>query len=304
MARARYTFSVGALAALGLLVLGSGYLARRALAPVEAVTKTAESVTAKGLNQRINVEQADAEFARLIGVFNDMMARLERSFNQAVRFSADAAHELKTPLTILQGELEAGVQDAPAGSEAQRRYTRLLEEVQRLKAITRKLLLLSLADAGRLTMNRTPVNLSEVVQASIEDVRILAPGLRVEEMVEPGVIVSADADLFRQVIQNLANNAAKYTNDGGNVQFRLSRQRANVIFEVANTGPGIPPSDREKVFDRFYRADKARGRVVEGIGLGLSLAREIARAHGGELTLIDARDGMTAFRLTLPAGSA
>lgn len=300
MARTRNTFLISVAGAMLLIVIGSSWLAGRALRPVTALTATAERVTAHGLNQRIEIGRADAEFEQLIGVFNAMLARLERSFSQAVRFSADAAHELKTPLAVLQGELEAALQDAQEGSEAQRHYSRLLDEVQRLKTITRKLLLLSLADTGQLKVSKSDIDLSAMAEAAADDVEILAPNLRVDHQVEPGIHINADPDLVRQVVQNLASNAAKYTDEAGRVRIKLHRNATQVRFSVVNSGPGIPPEDRARVFDRFYRADKSRGRAVEGTGLGLSLAREIARAHGGDLTLEDTKPIVTKFTLTLP----
>jgi len=300
MARARNTFLVSVAGAMLLIVLGSSWLAGRALRPVTALTKTAEQVTAHGLDKRLEMGHTDAEFERLIGVFNAMLARLERSFSQAVRFSADASHELKTPLAVLQGELEAALQDAVPGSDVQGHYSRLLDEVQRLKSITRKLLLLSLADTGQLKVSKTEVNLSAIAEGAADDVEILAPNLRVDHQIEPGVHVRADADLIRQVVQNLASNAAKYTDESGRVRIKLRRNGMHVRFSVVNSGPGISQNDRDRIFDRFYRADKARGRDVEGTGLGLSLAREIARAHGGELELEDTKPIVTKFTLTLP----
>ncbi len=300
MARARNTFLVSVTGAMLLIVLGSSWLAGRALRPVVALTKTAEQVTAHGLDKRISIGHTDAEFERLIGVFNAMLARLEQSFSQAVRFSADAAHELKTPLAVLQGELESALQDAPPGSDVQGHYSRLLDEVQRLKSITRKLLLLSLADTGQLKVSKSDVNLSSIAEGAADDVEILAPNLRVDHQIEPGVHIMADADLIRQVVQNLASNAAKYTDEAGRVRVKLRRNGTQVRLSVVNSGPGIPLNERGRVFDRFYRADKARGRDVEGSGLGLSLAREIARAHGGNLELEDTKPIVTKFTLTLP----
>lgn len=302
MGRFRNLFLMAVPAALVLIALGGWWLAQRALRPVQALTRTAEGITAQGLDRRIAEIGEDEEFVRLIRVFNGMLDRLEKSFGQAVRFSADAAHELKTPLTILQGELAEAVQAAAPGSEHQQTLSRLLEEVQRLKTITRKLLLLSLADSGRLKPQMEPMNFSEMVEAAGEDVQIMAGDLRIDLEVEPDVSVNGDADLLRQVIQNLTSNSVKYNEPGGMVGVQLRRKAGKVLLSIANTGPGIPPEDRERVFERFYRVDKSRNRRVDGLGLGLSLAREIVRAHGGELVLEDDGPGrLTRFVATLPA---
>jgi two-component system, OmpR family, heavy metal sensor histidine kinase CusS len=287
--------------ALLLIAAGGWWVSGRVLRPVRALTNAAANITARGLGRRIAPSGEDPEFDRLIAVFNEMLDRLEKSFQQALRFSADAAHELKTPLTILQGELEQALQAEAPGSPRQASLGALLEETQRLKAIIKKLLLLSLADSGGLRLNPEPVDLSELAEAACDDAEILAPALAVLRGIEPGLSVAADGDLLRQVVQNLASNAIKYNQPGGHIRVTLRRAPGGgARLTVENTGPGIPPEDREKVFQRFYRADKARNRNVDGAGLGLSLAREIMRAHGGTLTLDDSPPGLTAFTLTLP----
>jgi two-component system, OmpR family, heavy metal sensor histidine kinase CusS len=270
------------------------------LRPVTALTHTAECVTARGLDQRIPAMTSDAEFNRLITVFNEMLNRLESSFTQATRFSADASHELKTPLARLQIELEQALESAPSGSPQQEVYSSLLDEVSRLKAIVQKLLLLSLADAGRLQLHCEPVNLTRMLENVIEDCRLQAPHLAVEQALAPDVHVNADADLLEQALQNLAGNAIKYNCENGQIRFELVKESDCVLVRVANTGPGIPAADRERVFERFYRADKSRSRRVDGVGLGLSLSREIVRAHGGELVLKDSDDDLTCFAIVLP----
>jgi heavy metal sensor kinase len=304
MDRARNAFLVALPSALGLIAAGGWLLARRALRPVATLTRTAERITARGLDQRIPPSEDDAEFVRLIGVFNQMLDRLEKSFHQAVRFSADAAHELKTPLTILQGELEQALHAAPAGSPQQQTLNRLLEEVQRLKSIMRKLLLLSLADSGQLKLTLEPMDLSAALESVCEDTQILAPRLSVEPDITPGIRVNADRDLLRQVVQNLTGNAIKYNRKDGTIRFWLREDGPAVLLTIANTGKSIPSSERERIFDRFYRADPSRNRKIEGVGLGLSLAREIARAHHGDLRLDDSQDGIISFTLALPPANA
>lgn len=286
--------------ALCLIALGGWWVAQRALRPVRRLTLLMEGVTAKGLDLRIPASGEAAEFDRLVAVFNDMLDRLEISFRQAVRFSADAAHELKTPLTVLQGELEQNLQSCEPGSERQQAFSALLEEVQRLKSIVRKLLLLSLADSGQLNLHLEPVNLSEMAETVCDDVDILAPHLRVERAITPDVWVAADPDLLEQVIQNLTSNAMKYNEQEGTIRVELTRSENAGVFTIGNSGPGIPEDDLGRVFERFYRADKARNRRIEGAGLGLSLAREIARAHRGDLKLLASKPGWTSFRLSLP----
>lgn len=287
-------------AALLLIAAGALLTARRALRPVAALTRTAERITGSGLDQRIALTEADEEFTRLITVFNAMLDRLQRSFEQATRFSADAAHELKTPLTILQGRLEEALREAEAGSPQQLVAGELLEEVQRLKTIVHKLLLLSAADSGRLKLDPEPFDLTAAVEELYDDMLILAPGLSVTKQLQPGVQVLADNDLMQQVLHNLSSNAIKYTPEGGSIALHLCEQGGKVRLAIANTANSLQPLDREQVFDRFYRADKSRSRAGEGVGLGLNLAREILRAHKGDLVLEDADESMITFVLILP----
>jgi heavy metal sensor kinase len=287
---------------LGLLLLASGgwLLARRALRPVRVLARVAQDITAQGLDRRVPTEGADREFQALTDVINGMLDRLENSFRQAARFSADAAHELKTPLTILQGQLNQALRTAPAGSAEQRTYAALLGEVQRLKAIIRKLLLLAQSDAGQLRLSREAVDLNRELEALFEDLPLLAPGLTLTRDLEPGVTVSADPDLLRQLLRNLMSNAVKYNRADGGIACTLRRENGRAHLAVANTVAPGARIDRERLFDRFYRGDAAHNRQVDGTGLGLSLAREISLAHGGDLTADDVRDGWIRFHLFLP----
>jgi two-component system, OmpR family, heavy metal sensor histidine kinase CusS len=298
--RFQRAFLVAAPLALLLLAAGGWVLATRALRPVALITQTAENISARDLSRRVPPVSADAELARLVDVINGMLARLERSYGQAIRFSGDAAHELQTPLTVLQGELDNAVQSAAPGSEEQQRYGALLEEVQRLKVITQKLLLLSRADAGRLALSPSHIDLSAMLASAMEDVGAMAPNLRIEKDFQPGVEVFADEALLGQALGNMAANAVKYNTEGGLIRFELKAEDGWVRFTLRNSGERIPPEDREKVFDRFYRVDKSHSRSIPGAGLGLSLAREIARAHGGDLVLDPDAHDLISFTLTLP----
>ncbi|MDD4871165.1 MAG: ATP-binding protein [Kiritimatiellae bacterium] len=297
--RFRNAFLVGMPVALVLLAFGGWLIAHRALRPVNVIAATTANVTTKGLNLRIPRTGADREFAGLIDVINGMLDRLEKSFQQATRFSGDAAHELKTPLTILQGQLEEALQEAPAGSEVQQRYSGLLEEVRRLAAITRKLLLLSQADSGQMKLSLVPFNLSSALESMAEDVVILASNLKLRKNIRPGVNVMADKDLITQALQNLVTNAIKYNEKGGWIKFELDVQDKTAIFGISNSGEEIPWADRGRIFDRFYRVSKSRNRDIDGIGLGLSLAREIVIAHKGELFLVNSSNDATTFAMKL-----
>ncbi|AFZ19002.1 sensor histidine kinase [Allocoleopsis franciscana] len=286
-----------------LLVAGGAWgIAGSSLHSIRRLTTVIGNVTASGLEQRVPIGTTDVEFVELIQVFNQMLERLERSFKQASRFSGDAAHELKTPLAILQGELERTLQQAEPGSQVQQRLSNLLDEVRRLSGIVRKLLLLSLADAGQMNLHRVEVDLSGLLMEMLEDIELLAPHLEIQTEIADALCVQGDHDLLIQVLQNLISNAIKYNLPNGWIRIDAHRQGTTVSITISNCSKDIAVSDQSRIFDRFHRGDPARTRKVEGIGLGLSLAREIARAHGGDLTLDSPLSGQTAFTLTLPVG--
>jgi signal transduction histidine kinase len=295
----RNAFLVALPFALVLIGLGSWLFAARALRPVHKLVTTTRKVTVEGLGQRIDATGEDKEFAELIEVYNRMLARLERSFQQAHRFTADAAHELKTPLAIVQGQLERAINQTE-GRAIQTTLTSVLDEVRRLSVISRKLLLLSQADAGRLTIFREPVDLSKMLEELMEDTRMLAPHLTLHSNIHGGLQLQADSGLLRQVLHNLISNAIKYNVDGGWIRIATSRWEQRIEVVVSNASQGIPAQDRGKIFERFFRADPAHSRHVEGVGLGLSLSREIARAHGGDLLLKSDAGGAVEFSLLLP----
>lgn len=291
------------LGAGGLLLLAAGgwLLAGVALRPVKAVTRVAEQITSAALHERVPVQGASDEFQALVNVINQMLERLEKSFLQAQRFSADAAHELKTPLTILQGQLDHALRHAPPESPEQQLHLSLLDEVQRLKAIVNKLLVLAQSDAGKLTLTKRRVSLVACVKALCEDVPLLAPDLTLDCVCEPGdVMIEADDALFRQVIQNLFSNAIKYNREQGMIQCRVRTEAGQAVLTIMNTLVPGTPVEVEHLFERFYRGDPSRNRKQDGFGLGLSLAREIARAHGGDLTIEAVTAETITFRLVCP----
>jgi signal transduction histidine kinase len=210
------------------------------------------------------------------------------------------SNELKTPLTILQGQLEQSLQEAPDGSPSQHTLSDLLGEVQRLRSIVRKLLLLAQADAGRLGVALETIDWSERVQELAADTRELAPHIPVTADIAPGIQVKGDEDLLVQLLQNLAGNAVKFNQgDPGAIAISLKPERGRAVFRIANTGPTLSQEEREKIFERFYRGDPSRNRRIDGVGLGLALAREIAHAHGGQLNVDTPQAGWVRFTLEL-----
>jgi len=288
--------------ALFLLAIGGWLLAGQALRPVRTLTGVARRITAKDLHQRMPASKADPEFEELITILNGMLDRLEKSFQQATRFSADAAHELNTPLTILQGQMEQALQNALTEAD-QQLYAGLLEEVQRLKNIVRKLLLLAKADSGQLRLHLDRIDLSAEIDALLHDADVLAPGLKIDRQLDPDIVIMADPDLMRQVLQNLLSNAIKYNRPDGLIRLTLSRKADQAVFSIGNTTPPSLRLDGKLLFTRFYRGDSSRSRHIDGVGLGLSLSREIVLAHHGSLALEESKEDWVSFTLMLPAST-
>lgn len=285
---------------------GAGwFIAHRALRPVRSIAETARHISTSALQERIPVTTPrSTEMDDLITILNDMMDRLERGFLHATRFSADVSHELKTPLAIMQGTIETALKDCEPGSREETNLLSIGQECQRLKSITRSLLLLSQADSGHLPVHRQEVPLSEEIAELCEDAAILCEpmSLTLEKEIAPDLVLHTDPVLLRQALRNLVSNAVKYNRRDGTVRcsLRTGSEGSTAVFEISNTGPGIPDEDRNHIFERFYRADKARSREVDGFGLGLNLAREILRALDGDLQLVESTDQETRFRVILP----
>ena len=297
-----------ALAVLGILpfmlvVTGFGgwWIARTALAPVSDVAEAAEQITAQRLDARLDEPPVDDEIGRLTRVLNEMFTRLNESFRQTERFSADASHELKTPLTVLRSSIEDLLESPTLEEDDRRTVASLLEQTRRLSAITESLLLLSRADTGRLQLDLALVDVCEIVRACAEDAEILAEewGISITRNLPGSIMAGVDAARLNQILWNLLDNAIKYNESNGRVEIRAGTDLVQklVWIEIGNSGPGVPAVLVPQLFERFFRSDP-RG-VTEGHGLGLSLSRELARAHGGDVTLVSSREGWTAFRVTL-----
>jgi signal transduction histidine kinase len=285
--------------------LGAWWLARQALAPVRDIASAAELVTAERLTQRLSVPPVRDEISRLAAVLNAMFDRLDMSFRQAMRFSADASHELKTPLTILRSGIEDLLRSPDLTAADQSAVAELLEQTRRLSAISESLLLLSRADAGRLYLDLHPADVSEVVAECAEDAAIMAGprAITIEtQLPATKVVARMDRGRFTQILLNLFDNAVKYNHEGGRIRVQVAEKGNAVCIAVANTGIGIAPEHGTHLFERFYRADPHA--ETEGHGLGLTLARELARAHGGDLLLVSASGEWTEFRFSVPTVSS
>jgi heavy metal sensor kinase len=292
--------------ALPIVVLGvvvTGYLvAGRALKPVDSMARRAAEITADQLHERIEIDNPDDELGQLGMEFNTTLARLEGSFDQLRRFTADASHELRTPLTAIRSVGEVSLRKP--GDE---KYYRdiigsMLEEAGRLTRLVDSLLTMSRADAGKIQLHLTAVGLVDLAKESASLLDVLAEEkqqtLRIDG--DEAVAVMADRTILRQALVNLIDNAVKYSPIKGEVRIRVTDDKENAYIEVQDNGPGIPPEHRSRIFERFYRVDKARTRAEGGAGLGLSITQWAVSAHKGEIRVsCDPGPGST-FRIRLP----
>ena len=291
-----------ALSGAGVAFVAGWLLARSALRPVAAMTETARAIAhSKSTDRRVPAAVRGDELGQLAGTFNEMLDSLEEAYKAQQRFVADASHELRAPLTSIQGNLE--ILERRADLPVEERMEAIGEanrEAHRLARLVADLLALARADAG-VPLRHEPVELDRVLMDSVAEARHLARGQQLEvEHLEPAA-VEGDPDRLKQLILILLDNALKYTPPAGRVTARLRRNGTGVEVSVRDTGIGIPGEDLPRVFDRFYRADPARSRDPGGTGLGLSIARWIAEQHGGTITL-DSQPGRgTTAIVHLPA---
>ncbi|MDB6153170.1 MAG: sensor histidine kinase [Chthoniobacteraceae bacterium] len=295
-------FLAGSPLLIATVICGGWWLSKKALAPVSAITSAAEEITAERLDRRLPVPVPPDEIRRLSTVLNAMLDRLDVSFKQAMRFSADASHELKTPLTLLRIGIENLIESPGLRPCDQIAVAALLEQTRQLTSITESLLLLSRADAGQLRLDFSETNIVEIVRACADDASIMAEkhDILIESDLPDTLYGKVDGGRLTQILLNLLDNAIKYNHTGGQVKISAKRHGNAVNITVANTGPGISPEHGPQLFQRFFRANLNAG--IPGRGLGLSLARELARAHdGGDLNLLKSDAEWTVFSVRLTA---
>lgn len=292
----------GGLPAVVLALVGGWFLMRRALQPLSALIDAVNQVHASTLGTRLPRTCNGDELDQLTEVVNSMMTRLDSSFTQAREFTLHASHELKTPLTILRAEIETALQD-PATPEPQREiFADQLDEIARLTKIVDSLTLLAKADAGQLTLVRASVRFDELVRDSFADAQLLARPARITVQLTAcdEAIVHGDRHRLKQLLLSLTDNAIKYTQPDGRIEFNLRGRGEIAELTLANTGPGIAPEKLPRVFERFYRGDPSRSSSIEGCGLGLSISQWIVKAHGGEVRIESEPGVRTCVRVSLP----
>lgn len=281
---------------------GSGWLAKQVLTPIEVLSTGAETMSEADLGKRFTLDSPYQEFRRLTQAFNSVMDRFQRSGEIQRRFCDIAAHEMKTPLTILQGNLDVALMKARTSEEYREALINNLEQVGRLIALTRSLLTLANFTSGRPPVHLVPLALEPLIQDMVDELTLLADDRRITLSFEsqPVPPVLGDAQWIKQALINLLDNALHYTPAGGAVTIRLQAAGDGVAVAVEDTGHGIEPEHLPHLFERFYRTDWARAKDAGGTGLGLPIVKEIAEAHGGTVSVTSQVEKGSVFTLRLP----
>jgi heavy metal sensor kinase len=297
--------AIGLVVLVAISVIGGHWLVRRALAPVQKACRSAEQITLQNLSQRLSALSTGDELEQLTTALNLMIARLEDAFLHNRRFMADASHEMRTPLTIVRGELEALVRSPKAGKEIKDSMGSALEEVERLARIVENMFAIARLDAGEAQPKWTKFDFSKLAGGTAEQMLQLAEdkGISITCHAAEPVAVEGDRSRLKQVVVNLLDNAIKYTPKGGAIRLNVRETESKAVLEVEDTGIGIPYDEQAHIFERFYRVDKTRSREMGGAGLGLSIVKSICTAHGGTVEVESNERRGSRFRVELPKAS-
>jgi len=288
--------------AVVIITVGGYLLVRRALTPVEQITRAAERITQFNLSERLPVSDTGDQLERLSVSLNRMITRLDDAFQNSKRFVADASHDLRTPLTVLRGELESFADDSQLAAEYRDRAGSMLEEVMHLGKIVEQLFTLSRLDAGEGQSAWTCFDLGELVKTTSEQMSLLAEDKGISIVCDVGqpALVKANPVRFKQVVVNLLDNAIKYTPTKGAIHLRVSTVNGHATLEVEDNGIGISPENLPHIFERFYRVDSTRSTNTESAGLGLAIVKSICTAHGAEVKVQSQVGSGSNFYVRLP----
>ncbi len=300
----RFLLIMAGLLPITLLLSGGGgwLLAGRALRPIDNMTRSANRISAEHLTQRLAVSGSDDELDRLARTINDMLDRIDGTLQEMRRFSADASHELQTPLTILKGEIEVALLKQREPSEYEQVLHSCLEEIDRINKLVEGLLLLARADAGALKLDLQPVDVAQMAHKLCDQLQPLALQHEVELHYEDldSVIVDGDELQLQRMLSNLIDNGIKYSPAGGQVTVSVEKGNDHAVIMVKDSGPGFSAEEAEKIFDRFHRAPQARQQHSKGSGLGLSIARSIVLAHRGDIKAESVAGNGSTFTVLIP----
>jgi heavy metal sensor kinase len=288
----------------GVLALGLGggwWLVGRALKPVHDISATASRIAEGNLAERIDAADTDNELGRLAVLLNSTFARLEAAFAQQKQFTADAAHELRTPIAVLVSEAQTALSRPRTPEEYRETINECLAAAQQMRRLIESLLKLARIDAGQEVLERVPFDLATPARTVVELLRPLAAERAIQFHLELAPAPTrGDADRVTQVITNLISNAIHYNQEGGAVRIGTRVEGDHAVLTVSDTGPGIAAEDLPRLFERFYRADKSRGRAGGHSGLGLAISRAIIDAHGGQIGVSSVPGHGATFTVRLP----
>lgn len=285
-----------------LAALCGWWMARRAIRPLNVLAKASREIEISGLHRRLPVRGTGDELDRLSAAFNEALARLQRSVEQMKQFTAAISHELRTPLTALRGEAEVALLEPRASEEYQRILADQLEEFDKLTRMISRLLVLARADAGEIQLSLAPVDLSELVDSLVEQMEPVASAkeVQLQTSIEGSIELEGDREWLERAVLNVLDNAIKFTPPGGQVTVSVKHEDESAHLEVLDTGIGISPDALPHIFDRFYRADPSRSRLIEGVGLGLNLVKWIVDQHNGRIIVQSRDEGGTSITILLP----
>lgn len=292
------------LTGIGVVILffglaGGWWISSRAIRPVENISATAIKISAGDLSQRINTAETESELGQLATVLNSTFARLESAFAQQKQFASDAAHELRTPVSVILTQAQTALSRDRQPPEYKQTIEACQRAAQRMRKLISSLLELARLDAGQEQMKRLPFDLSKTVADCVELVRPLADehGVKISTKLSP-IEIKGDSERMSLVVTNLLTNAIQYNHDGGAVTITAMPEHGMAVLTVKDTGIGIPPEDLPRVFERFYRADKSRS--SGNAGLGLAISKAIVSAHGGSIDVTSEENAGTTFIVRLP----
>jgi heavy metal sensor kinase len=298
-------FKNNILAALPIILvlgaLGGWVLARRSLSPIGYIASKTQSITSENLNERLTPRRTDDEMDDLIRTINGMIARLESSFKRMAEFTADASHELKTPICAMRGEAEVLLSKERKAEEYQEGLAHFIEQFDRLNQMINDLILLSKSDATQVELKMAPLRLDLLIKDICNLFQVLAEQNKItlEVGTLPEVMAMGDKMRLQQLFTDLIDNAIKFTPEG-TVHITMEKNQEVVLIKIRDTGIGIPKEEQERIFKRFYRVDKSRSRETGGVGLGLSIAEWIAHAHHGKIEVESELNQGSTFILYLP----
>jgi heavy metal sensor kinase len=291
----------------GLLVLGIGLaggwiFSRSITRPIASIARTASAISANNLSRRIDTSEIDVELVSLAEVLNQMFERLEAAFDRQSRFTSDASHELRTPLAVIHSHAELALSKPRSGEEYRETLGACLKAAGRMSSLVDGLLTLARADAGKLDLHFRQVDLRAVVEEVVDQFRPQAEIGRIALATDlsRAAPVHGDAALLARISSNLLSNALRYTSSGGEVRVHVDTSQGGAVLVVEDTGCGIPLEDQPRVFERFFRADRARSRSQGGNGLGLAICKSLVEVHQGTISFTSAPDRGTRFEVRLP----